>query len=276
MALDRWDAEPGPGGRAATLRRRVRRRRRRRLRPRHRPGRELARRLGRRGERPADRDRAVDRRRGAAARSASACSRCPARRWPTSGRCGRIRRRSRSAAGFLARHAHRRRAVLRHGRRGALADVRGRARRRRRSPARSRRASTASTSWPRTSPTTTANETRFVVLARQLHTGPADKGSIVLTTDDRVRRAGAGARRVRRPPREPVAHRVAAGRRPARAATPSSSTSPATRPTTTWRAPCRRSARRASRTGCWVLPVGPRSRRLAGAEAPARERADDR
>ena len=29
------------------------------------------------------------------------------------------------------------------------------------------------------------NETRFVVLARQLHTGPADKGSIVLTTDDR-------------------------------------------------------------------------------------------
>jgi len=30
-----------------------------------------------------------------------------------------------------------------------------------------------------------ANETRFVVLSRQLHTGPADKGSIVLTTEDR-------------------------------------------------------------------------------------------
>jgi prephenate dehydratase/chorismate mutase len=30
-----------------------------------------------------------------------------------------------------------------------------------------------------------ANETRFVVLAQQLHTGPADKGSIVLTTEDR-------------------------------------------------------------------------------------------
>jgi prephenate dehydratase/chorismate mutase/prephenate dehydratase len=29
------------------------------------------------------------------------------------------------------------------------------------------------------------NETRFVVLSRQLHTGPADKGSLVLTTDDR-------------------------------------------------------------------------------------------
>jgi len=31
-----------------------------------------------------------------------------------------------------------------------------------------------------------SNETRFVVLARQLHTGPADKGSIVLTTEDRA------------------------------------------------------------------------------------------
>jgi prephenate dehydratase/chorismate mutase len=31
-----------------------------------------------------------------------------------------------------------------------------------------------------------ANETRFVVLARQLHTGPADKGSLVLTTEDRA------------------------------------------------------------------------------------------
>jgi prephenate dehydratase/chorismate mutase/prephenate dehydratase len=30
-----------------------------------------------------------------------------------------------------------------------------------------------------------ANETRFVLLSRQLHTGPADKGSIVLTTEDR-------------------------------------------------------------------------------------------
>jgi prephenate dehydratase/chorismate mutase/prephenate dehydratase len=30
-----------------------------------------------------------------------------------------------------------------------------------------------------------ANETRFVALARELHTGPADKGSIVLTTEDR-------------------------------------------------------------------------------------------
>jgi prephenate dehydratase/chorismate mutase len=30
-----------------------------------------------------------------------------------------------------------------------------------------------------------ANETRFVVLSRQLHTGPADKGTVVLTTDDR-------------------------------------------------------------------------------------------
>jgi len=30
-----------------------------------------------------------------------------------------------------------------------------------------------------------ANETRFVILSRQLHTGPADKGSIVLTTEDR-------------------------------------------------------------------------------------------
>lgn len=30
-----------------------------------------------------------------------------------------------------------------------------------------------------------SNETRFVVLARELHTGPADKGSIVLATDDR-------------------------------------------------------------------------------------------
>jgi prephenate dehydratase/chorismate mutase/prephenate dehydratase len=30
-----------------------------------------------------------------------------------------------------------------------------------------------------------ANETRFVVISRQLHTGPADKGSIVLTTEDR-------------------------------------------------------------------------------------------
>ena len=30
-----------------------------------------------------------------------------------------------------------------------------------------------------------ANETRFVVVSRQLHTGPADKGSIVLTTEDR-------------------------------------------------------------------------------------------
>ena len=30
-----------------------------------------------------------------------------------------------------------------------------------------------------------ANETRFVVLSRRLHTGPADKGSIVLTTEDR-------------------------------------------------------------------------------------------
>jgi prephenate dehydratase/chorismate mutase/prephenate dehydratase len=30
-----------------------------------------------------------------------------------------------------------------------------------------------------------ANETRFVVLSRQLHTGPADKGTIVLTTEDR-------------------------------------------------------------------------------------------
>lgn len=30
-----------------------------------------------------------------------------------------------------------------------------------------------------------ANETRFVALSRQLHTGPADKGSIVLTTEDR-------------------------------------------------------------------------------------------
>ena len=29
------------------------------------------------------------------------------------------------------------------------------------------------------------NETRFVVIARQLHTGPADKGTIVLTTEDR-------------------------------------------------------------------------------------------
>ena len=29
------------------------------------------------------------------------------------------------------------------------------------------------------------NETRFVVLARQLHTGPADKGSLVLKTEDR-------------------------------------------------------------------------------------------
>ena len=41
------------------------------------------------------------------------------------------------------------------------------------------------------------NETRFVVLARELHTGPADKGSIVLTTDDRsgalVRALGAFA-----------------------------------------------------------------------------------
>jgi prephenate dehydratase/chorismate mutase len=31
-----------------------------------------------------------------------------------------------------------------------------------------------------------SNETRFVVLARQLHTGAADKGSIVLTTEDRA------------------------------------------------------------------------------------------
>jgi prephenate dehydratase/chorismate mutase len=42
-----------------------------------------------------------------------------------------------------------------------------------------------------------SNETRFVVLARELHTGPADKGSIVLTTDDRsgalVRALGAFA-----------------------------------------------------------------------------------
>ena len=30
------------------------------------------------------------------------------------------------------------------------------------------------------------NETRFVVMARELHTGPADKGSIVLTTEDRA------------------------------------------------------------------------------------------
>jgi chorismate mutase/prephenate dehydratase len=30
-----------------------------------------------------------------------------------------------------------------------------------------------------------STETRFVVLARELHTGPADKGSMVLATDDR-------------------------------------------------------------------------------------------
>ena len=62
----------------------------------------------------------------------------------------------------------------------------------------------------------TANETRFVVLARELHTAAGgNKGSIVLATEDRSGALAQALGAFADPPHQPVADRVEAHARPA-------------------------------------------------------------